>query len=203
MHMDEQGPGRALTIFRQHGGLLRASEAIRLGIQPRTLYGLREAGTLVRVSRGVYRLNDLPPLAEPDLVTVSVRVPQAVLCLISALAFHDLTDEIPHEIYVALPRGGNKPKLDHPPLRVFRFSGPSLTEGIEHHQIDGCELKIFGPEKTVADCFKFRNRLGIDVAVEALRQCLERRGGDMRNLLRYARVCRVQEVMRPYLEALQ
>lgn len=192
-----------MAIFREHGGLLRTSEAVRLGVQPRTIYSLREAGTLDRVSRGVYRLSALPPLAEPDLVAVSIRVPQAVLCLISALAFHDLTDEIPHEIYIALPRGGNKPQLDHPPLRVFRFSGLSLTEGIELHKVDGFELRIYGPEKTVADCFKFRNQLGIDVAAEALKLCLKRRGGDTRDLLRYARICRVQEVMRPYLEALQ
>lgn len=192
----------AVTMFRKRGGMLRASEAIALGIHPRTLYRLRDENRLVTVSRGLYRLADLPELSDPDLVSVATRIPQAVICLISALAFHEITTEIPHEVSIALPRTVKRPRLDYPPLRVFWFSGDALTEGIEEHKIDGVKVRIYGPEKTVADCFKFRNKIGLDVAIEALKLCRERKGSTPRKLLHYARVCRVERVMRPYLEAL-
>lgn len=193
----------AESLFRQHGGMLRATEAIALGIHPRTLYQLRDEERLVTVSRGLYRLATLPELAEPDLIPVARRIPQAVVCLISALAFHEITTEIPHEICIALPRTVKRPRLDYPPLRVFWFSGDAMTAGIKEHKIDGVAVKIFEPEKTVADCFKFRNRIGLDVAIQALKLCRERRGSTPRTLLHYARICRVEHVMRPYLEALQ
>ena len=192
----------AVTMFRKRGGMLRASEAVALGIHPRTLYRMRDENRLVTVSRGLYRLADLPELSDPDLVSVAARIPQAVICLISALAFHEITTEIPHEVSIALPRAVKRPRLDHPPLRVFWFSGESLTEGIEEHKIDGVKVRVYGPEKTVADCFKFRNKIGLDVAIEALKLCRERKGATPRKLLHYARICRVERIMRPYLEAL-
>jgi len=203
-HMNDQQNGleSAETLFRKHGGMLRASEAIALGIHPRTLYRLRDENRLVTVSRGLYRLADLPELSDPDLVSVATRIPQAVICLISALAFHEITTEIPHEVSIALPRTVKRPRLDYPPLRVFWFSGEALTEGIEERKIDGVKVRIYGPEKTVADCFKFRNKIGLDVAIEALKLCRERKGSTSRKLLHYARICRVERVMRPYLEAL-
>jgi len=203
-HMGNQQNGleTAETLFRKHGGMLRASEAIALGIHPRTLYRMRDESRLVTVSRGLYRLADLPELSDPDLVSVATRIPQAVVCLISALAFHEITTEIPHEVSIALPRTVKRPRLDYPPLRVFWFSGEALTEGIEERKIDGVKVRIYGPEKTVADCFKFRNKIGLDVAIEALKLCRERKGSTPRKLLHYARICRVERVMRPYLEAL-
>jgi len=182
--------------------MLRASEAIALGIHPRTLYQMRDENRLVAVSRGLYRLADLPELSEPDLIPVVTRIPQAMICLISALAFHEITTEIPHEVFIALPRKVKKPRLDYPPLRVFWFSGEALTAGIEEHKIDNVPVKVYGPEKTVADCFKFRNRIGVDVAIEALKLCRERKGSTPRKLLHYARICRVERIMRPYIEAL-
>lgn len=192
----------AQKIFSKHGGMLRTSEAIRLGLHPRTLYALKDEGVLVTVSRGLYRLAVLEALTEPDLVTVAVRVPQAVVCLISALAFHDLTSEIPHEVQIALPRNVKAPRLDHPPLRVFRFSGDSFSAGVEEHKMDGIKIKIYGPEKTVADCFKFRNKVGIEVAIEALKLCLKQKRSRPRDILKYARICGVERIMRPYLESL-
>jgi predicted transcriptional regulator of viral defense system len=192
----------AVMMFRKRGGMLRASEAVALGIHPRTLYRMRDENRLVTVSRGLYRLADLPELSDPDLVSVATRIPQAVICLISALAFHEITTEIPHEVSIALPRTVKRPRLDHPPLRVFWFSSQALTEGIEERKIDGVKVRIYGPEKTVADCFKFRNKIGLDVAIEALKLCRERKGSTPRKLLHYARICRVERVMRPYLEAL-
>jgi predicted transcriptional regulator of viral defense system len=183
---------RAIELFRGHPAGLRTTQALRLGVHPRTLYGLRDQGVLEQVDRGLYRLADLPALAEPDLVTVALKVPRAVICLISALAFHELTTQIPHEVYVALERGSERPRLTHPPLRVFWFSGPSFHAGVEEHQIDGVPVCIYGPEKTVADCFKFRNKVGLDIAIEALRLWRDRPRPRPDVLLHYARIDRVE-----------
>jgi len=196
------GHDQAVAIFRRGGGTLRTSEAVARGIHPRTLYQLRDAARVVELSRGVYRLAELPAPSQPDLVTVALRVPQAVVCLISALALHELTTEIPHEVYLALPRTARHPRLDTPPLRVFRFSGAAFTEGLETRAIDRVSVRVYGPAKTVADCFKCRHKVGLDVALEALKQCLARGRARPAELLRAARVCRVERVMRPYLEAL-
>ena len=194
---------QAIKQFRQHQGLLRTSQAIRLGIAPRTLYGLRDNGTVVQVSRGLYRLADLPPLSQPDLVTVALRIPRGVICLISALDFHDLTTQIPHAVHVALPGDAERPRLDYPPIRLFWFSGQAYTAGVEVHDLGGIPVKIYSPEKTVADCFKYRNKIGLDVALEALRRCRSANRCDLLRLQRFSRICRVERLLRPYLEALQ
>jgi predicted transcriptional regulator of viral defense system len=192
----------ALDLFRQHGGTLRTAEALRLGIHPRTLYALRDSGALQQLSRGLYRLADLPPLSNPDLVLVACKLPQAVICLVSALAFHELTTQVPHMVDVALRSGSARPTLDYPPLRTFWFSGPAWSEGVEVHQIDDTPVRIYGPEKSVADSFKYRRKIGLDVAVEALKLYRRHREFDVGKLLHSARICRVERVMRPYLEAL-
>ena len=192
----------AEALFRQRGGMLRASEAVALGIHPRTLYQMRDEQRLIAISRGLYRLSELQELTNPDLITMARRIPQGVVCLISALAFHEITTEVPHEVYLALPRTVKRPRLDYPPLRTFWFSGDALSAGIEEHLFDGVTIKVYGPEKTVADCFKFRNQIGLDVAIEALKLCRERKGATPRKLLHYARICRVERIMLPYLEAL-
>lgn len=189
-------------IFRKHGGMLRTSQALGLGIHPRTLYEMYRANRLIQISRGLYRLADLPQVANLDLVIVTAKIPEAVICLISALAFHEITTEIPHEVYVALPRGSEKPRMGYPPLRVFRFSDATISAGVKMHILDGVKVHIFGPEKTVVDCFKFRHKIGLDVAIEALKLCLARKGSQPSKLLHYARLCRVERIMRPYLEAL-
>ncbi len=193
----------AIQLFRKKGGILRTTEAMALGIHPRTLYQMRDASIVEPVSRGVYRLASLPPLGEPDLATVALRVPRAVVCLVSALSYHQITTEVPREVQIALPRGTKSPVLQYPPIRVFRLSGAALTAGIETHRIDGIPVRIYGPEKTVADCFRFRNKLGTDVAIEALQLALRDKRIPAARILRYARICRVERVMLPYLEALQ
>ena len=193
---------RAIKVFRRHGGVLRTSEAIRLGIHPRTLYAMRDAGVLECLSRGLYRIADLPHLSNPDLVAVALKVPTGVICLISALAYHELTTQIPHEVYLALPRGAEPPRLDHPPIRIFWFTGKAFAEGIDTHEVDGVPVRIYGVEKTLADCFKYRNKIGLDTAVEALKGYVSGRRIDIDKLMVYARICRVEKVMRPYLEAL-
>jgi predicted transcriptional regulator of viral defense system len=191
----------AKQLFRQRGGLLRTKEALRAGIHPRTLYAMKSAGVVERLSRGLYRLAEMPPLTNPDLVSVAAKVPQGVICLISALAFHELTTQIPHEVYIALGRGAERPRLTYPPLRVFWFSMPSATEGIDVHNIDGVPVRIYSPEKTLADCFKFRKKIGLETAVEALRLYRARGRVKVDDIMRFARICRVEEVIKPYLEA--
>jgi len=193
---------RAEELFRRSGGMLTTGDALAAGVHPRTLYAMRDTGILLRVARGLYRLADQPPLGNPDLVSVALKVPHGVVCLISALAYHELTTQIPHEVYVALARGTERPRLDHPPLRVFWFTGEAFTEGIGRHEVDGVPIRVYSPEKTLADCFKYRNKIGLDVAIEALRLYRERRPLKVHDLMRFARICRVGGVMRPYLEAL-
>lgn len=192
---------RAAKIFRARGGMVRMADALRAGIHRNTLRAMLEADTIERVTRGLYRLQDAPPLGSPDLVTVAERVPGGVFCLISALAYHEMTTQIPHEIYLAISRNSEPPRLDYPPLRVFRFSGESFSAGITRERVDGVNVRIYDREKTLADCFKYRNKLGMDTVLEALRFYKEQRKIKVDALLRYAKICRVASVMRPYLEA--
>jgi predicted transcriptional regulator of viral defense system len=192
---------RPEEIFRKHGGQLRMSEAIEHGITRYMLYSLRDKGVIEQVSRGIYRLVELPPISNPDLVTVSLRFPNAVICLVSALAYNDITTQIPHDVSVAVPRDSRMPSLDYPPIQAHRFSNEAYKSGIEEYLIDGVYVKVYSPEKTLADCFKFRNKIGMDVVLEALKLYKTRKKFDLGKLLKYAKICRVEKVMRPYLEA--
>ncbi len=193
---------RARKVFEKCGGTLRTGEALAAGIHPRTLYVLRDMGELEQLARGLYRLAGLPPLSEPDLATVAKRIPQGVVCLISALAFHELTTQIPHEVHLALPRTARHPRIDYPPLHVYRFSRESFVVGVETHVIDKVPVRVYSPEKTLADCFKYRNKIGLDVVIEALRTYRGRRGARLQAVLEYSKICRVEQVVRPYLEAI-
>ncbi len=128
-----------------------------------------DMGLIARIGRGVYRFADLPAMGNPDLAIVAMKIPKAVICLISALSYHEITTEIPHEIYLALPRGAEPPRLDFPPLRIFWFGGPAFEEGIEKHVVDDIPVQVYSLEKTLADCFKYRNKIGLDVVLEALK----------------------------------
>ena len=192
---------RAVEIFRDHGGLLRMSEAIRLGISRYMLYSLRDKGVIEQVSRGIYRLADLPAISEPDLVTVSLRIPNMDVCLISALAWHEITTQVPHHVSVAVLRDSGVPSLDYPPIRVHRFSRAAFESGIEVHRIDDVPVRIYNCEKTLADCFKYRNKIGMDVVLEALKFYRSRRKFNVSALMKYAAICRVEKIMLPYIEA--
>jgi predicted transcriptional regulator of viral defense system len=192
---------RAKRLFRERGGILKMAEAVDAGIHRRTLYSLRDAGVLEQLGRGLYRLADAPPLGSPDLVTVARRVSRGVVCLISALAFHDLTTQIPHEVYLAVSRNSEPPRIEYPPVRVFRFGEKVFETGIETHKIDGIPVRIYSREKTLADCFKFRTTIGIDTAVEAIRKYRQQPRFNVDAVLSAARTCRVENVLRPYLEA--
>ena len=191
---------KATTVFRRAGGILRTNEAKAAGIHPRTLAALVDDGTVLKLDRGVYQLADSAP-AEPDLAIVARKVPQAVLCLVSALAHHRLTTQIPHAVDLAVPRGFKNRKLEHPPVRFYRFGDASLSAGVERIKVAGRELRVYSAAKTVADCFKFRNKIGTDIAIEALRTYLRRKDARVKDLTHFARINRVQAVMAPYLES--
>jgi len=193
----------AVEAFRRHGGVLHTKEALELGIHPRTLYLMRDEGVVDQISRGVFRLASLSALSHLDLVVTALRVPRAVVCLVSALAYHDATDEVPHQVQIALPRRTKAPKVDYPPLRVFWFSGPAVSEGVEVVELDGVEVRIFNLAKTVVDCFRFRNKIGLDVAIDALSQAIKRKGTRPADLLRYARLCRIESIMLPFVQAVR
>jgi predicted transcriptional regulator of viral defense system len=192
----------ARELFLAHGGTLHTGEALRLGIHPRTLYAMRDSGILEQISRGLFRLTELPPFGNPDLVTVALKIRNGVICLISALAFHELTTQVPHEVYVAVKQGSEPPRLPYPPVRLFWFSGEAFSEGVQIYKVGGVPVRIYGPEKTVADCFKHRNKIGLEVALEALKTYRRRKSFNVDKLLHSARVCRVENIMRPYLETL-
>jgi predicted transcriptional regulator of viral defense system len=192
---------RAKDMFRPRSGIFRVSEAVKAGVHPRTIYAMRDKGLIVRLGRGMYRFADLPAMGNPDLATVAMKIPKGVICLISALSYHEITTEIPHEVYIALRRGAEPPRLDYPPLRIFWFGDPAFEEGIEQHDVDGIPMQVYCPEKTLADCFKYRNKIGLDVVLEALKFYRQRKRFKVDELMHYARVCRVERVMRPYVEA--
>ena len=189
------------SVFRENGGILRTSELLEAGVHPRTIYEMRDGGELIELSRGVFQLADSPELENSDLIAVGKRVPNGVICLISALSFHSLTDEIPHEVYLAIERGRSAPSIDYPPTRIFHFSADTFSSGVETHDLEGNKVKIFAPEKTIADCFKFRHKIGLDVAIEALKGCLANKGSRAK-IIEYAKICRVANVITPYLEAI-
>ena len=191
----------AQQIFSQHNGILRTGQAKKLGVEEKTLKRMLDAGLLIRETRGVYRLAELDPLSNPDLINISIRVPNSVVFLISALAFHSLTTQIPHFVYIALPQGVKDPIIAYPPLNIYHLSLKIYSAGMEEHILDGVKIRVYSREKTIADCFKFRNKIGQDIAIEALKDYLRQPKPDVPKLLEYARLDRVQKIIQPYLQA--
>jgi len=182
-------------------GIVRRAELEALGVPASSLYRLVSEGRIVRLDRGLYAAAEHEPTAEHALSLVAKRAPAGIICLLTALRFHGLTTQAPAEVWIALPEKARRPRLAYPRLRVARFSGDALTEGVETHRIEGVDVRIYAAAKTVADCFKYRNKVGIDVAVEALRDFGLRYRGRATELAHYARICRVTRVMQPYLDA--
>ena len=202
MYTSKKKIEEAKRIFMKQGGILRTSEAIKHGIHSRTLYFMRDHNHLDVLCRGTYRLADLEPVTNMDLITVSSKVESGVVCLISALSYHEITTEIPHEIYMAISRKTFYPKLEHPPTRFFRFSEKAFRAGIEIHVMNGVNVRIYSVEKTIADCFKYRNKLGLDVALEALKLWRKSKNARIDKLMEYASICRVHNIIKPYVEAI-
>lgn len=193
---------KALNQFKAHGGILKMSEAISLKINPRTIYDMRGRHLIESVSRGIYQLINQPLSEHQDLVVVAKRLPRGIVCVISALSFHGLTTQIPHEVQIAYQQGWREPKLDYPPIRVFRYTKKAYNIGIEHHKINNVTIHIYSAAKTVVDSFKFRNKIGLNVAIEALKLFLADRTRTVDELIKYAHICRVEKIMNPYIEAI-
>ena len=183
-------------------GLARARDFSLLGIQRSQLVRLMDQGILSRTSRGVYRLSDGTMNEYSHFADVAKRVPNGVISLLSALRFHEIGTQNPSSVWLAISRKSRKPRLDYPLLQLVWFSGRAFSEGIELHKIDGVDVLIYSPAKTIADCFKYRNKVGLDVCVEALKDSLAKRKVLLKDLWFYAKVCRVSSIIRPYVEAL-
>lgn len=192
---------QAVLALAQERSLLRARDLAERSLPTVALTRLVAAGKLERVARGVYSLPGRALSEHRSLAEVSLRVPQGVVCLLSALRLHGIGTQAPFEVWLAIPHHFPTPRLDQPALRAVRMSGPAMTEGIERVLIDGIDVPVFNAEKTVADCFKYRNKIGLDVALEALRDAWSQGKLQMDALWRYATVDRVANVMRPYLES--
>jgi predicted transcriptional regulator of viral defense system len=192
---------RVLDLARRKG-LVRAIDLSAIDVPRVVLTRLTASGQLERVGRGLYRLPGAQWSEHESLITVATKVPQAVFCLLSALQFHELTTQLPRQVWIAMPRGSHTPRFDYPPTKMVQFTGEACTAGVEEVERDGITLRVFGVAKTVADCFKHRNKIGIDVALEALKDARTRNKTSIDEIWRFAKVCRVANVMRPYLESI-
>jgi predicted transcriptional regulator of viral defense system len=192
---------KAQKLARRSQGVT-ARELAAAGIHSQVLSRLVSGGKLERIARGLYRVTEEPTTESHGLVVACTAVPQGVICLLSALQFHGIGTQLPSQVWIAIDRRAHQPSLKYPPLRVVRYTGAALSEGVESHRREGRTVRVYGVAKTLADCFKYRNKIGLDVALEALREAWRSRKVTMDELDRYARICRVQRVLRPYLEAL-
>ncbi len=200
--MRENSPTSRLLKLARQKGLLRPRDLDDMGVPRVYLSRLMASGCLEKAGRGLYRLPDNPLSEHESLAVIATKVPQAVFCLLTALQFHELTTQLPRQVWIGMPRGSHTPILDYPPVKMIQFSGDAYTEGIELHERDQVLLRVYSVAKTIADCFKHRNKIGLDVALEALKDARDRKLVSADDLWHYAKVCRVANVMRPYLEAL-
>lgn len=194
-------PGKLLDLARERG-VISAAEAEDLGIDRLWLARLATAGRLERVARGRYRLVDTQVSEHHTLAVTSSLAPGAVICLLSALQYHEIGGQSPAEVWISLERGAWRPTVTYPPLRVVHLSGASFSAGVEYHVIEGIRVPIYSVAKTVADCFEFRNRIGLDVALEALTDAWRQRILTLADLNHFAAINRVQRIMPPYIEAI-
>lgn len=199
--MSKNSPENQVLELAQQG-LLRVCDLTSRGLHPEYLRRLYQKGLVRREGRGLYIAANAEISVHYGLAQVAKRIPHGVICLLSALSFHEIGTQLPHQVWIAIDRRAAKPKMQFPPLRVMRFSGAALTEGVETYRIEGVPVQIFNPAKTVADCFKYRNKIGLDVALEALKECIRDRRTTMDDLWHFAQVCRMTNVMRPYMEAM-
>ena len=190
-----------LCLCRQRG-LVRMRDLRNAGVGPETVARLVREGVVARVARGLYQLVDAIPDPRRSLAEASARVPRGVICLTSALQFHEITLQMPSAVWIAIDRTGWKPNVEYPPVRFVRFSGRTLAGGVKRHLIEGIEVPIYEPAKSIVDCFRYRNKIGLDIALEGLREGLRSGRVTPDQLWEFARTARVWSVMRPYVEAM-
>lgn len=193
---------KIIKYLQAHGGLAFYSTLIKAGMDTTALRTLKNQGKVENIARGLYRLTDYNLIPHPDLVIASLQAPKGVICLLSALYFHEATNEIPHCVTIAIPAGSRAGKIKYPPIKFYRFSMKTWATGIEDYEIDKNKIRVYSLAKTVADCFKFRNKIGIDVAREALKIAVTEKHENPKEIMHYAKICRVDAVMKPILEAM-
>ena len=193
---------KIINYFQNHGGVARFSSILKAGFHPDVLTAFEREGKVEKIARGLYRLTDYTLGSHPDLVTASLQAPRGVICLLSALAFHEATNEIPRSVDIAIPAGTRANKIKYPPVRFYRFSPKAWETGIENREIEGHKVKVYNLAKTIADCFKFRNKIGLGVTREALKIAVTEKNIKPKEIMQYAKICRVDRVIKPILEAM-
>ena len=199
--MSARGDG-LIEYFKRRGGIAQYPDIKKAGFHNDTLQVLIASGRIQKIGRAVYKLSEIDDLVNPDLVIAAIKSPKGVVCLISALAFYEVTDEIPRHVDLAIPRGAHANKINHPPVKYYRFTQEAWKAGIEVRKIAGQEVRIYNLAKTIADCFKFRNKIGTDVARSALKTALAEKKTVPKEIMVYAKICRVANVIKPILESL-
>ena len=191
-----------MSFFQSHGGVARFSAILKAGFHPDSLSTLEKEGRVEKIARGLYRLTNYTPGSHPDLVIASLQAPRGVICLLSALSFHEATSEIPRYVDLAIPQSTHANRIKYPPVRFYRFAPKTWKAGIEKHEIEGHRIKVYSLAKTIADCFKFRNKIGIDPARDALKVAVTEKGIKPKEIIQYAKICRVDSIVKPILEAM-
>jgi len=191
-----------MSFFQSHGGVARFSAILKAGFHPDSLSALEKEGRVEKIARGLYRVTNHTPGSHPDLVIASLQAPRGVICLLSALSFYEATSEIPRYVDLAIPQGTHANRIKYPPVRFYRFAPKTWKAGIEKHEIEGHRIKVYSLAKTIADCFKFRNKIGIDPARDALKVAVTEKGIKVKEIIQYAKICRVDSIVKPILEAM-
>jgi len=191
-----------IEFLKKRGGIISYREIIKAGFNKAFLKDNLDSGRIQKVDRALYRLSEGITLSNPNLVAVSIKVSKGIACLLSALAFHEATSEIPHYVNIAIPRGTWVNKINYPPVKFYHFAFKSWEAGIEKHNINGYQIKVYSLAKTIADCFKFRNKIGMDVAREALKIAITEKDVQAKEIMKYAEICRVNNIIKPILEAI-
>ena len=191
-----------MSFFQSHGGVIRFSAILKAGFHPDSLIALEREGKVEKIARGLYRVTNYLPGSHPDLVIASLQAPRGVICLLSALSFYEATSEIPKYVDLAIPQDTHANRIKYPPVRFYRFASKAWKAGIEEHEIEGYNIKVYSLAKTIADCFKFRNKIGMDVARDALKVAVTEKGIRPKEIIQYAKTCRVNSIIKPILEAM-
>ncbi len=191
-----------MSFFQKYGGVARFSAILKAGFHPDSLSALEKEGKVEKIARGLYRITNYTPGSHPDLVIASLQAPKGVICLLSALSFYEATNEIPKYVDIAIPQGTHANRIKYPPVKFYRFASKAWKTGIEKHEVESHQIKVYNLAKTIADCFKFRNRIGMDIARDALRVAITEKGIKPKEIMEYAKICRVDSIIKPILEAM-
>lgn len=191
-----------IDYFKCHNGIVRFADIIQAGFHPDILKAAEKENRIEKMSRGLYRLTDYNYGSHPDLVEASLQAPRGIICLISALAFHEATTEIPKHVDMAIPRKTHANRIQYPPVKFYRFAPEVWTAGVGEYEIEGQKIKVYSLAKTIADCFKFRNKIGANVALDALKFAINEKNIKPKEIMQYAKICRVDGIIKPILEAI-